>query len=438
MTVEELKQAIEEKKALIKKIESKIAALPDIKGKERPVEMTEDELQETQYRNAALALMEKDPAKALDLLNKADVIRERITSRSKELSPDQARQQLRIARDNARSVVSSTSDQIDKRTRDLAAKEVLIYSAEMAKTNPSVQLANQKVDELYRSTIVTGAAPTGQIELGKITDLNSAYALINSELAKIKYKGKDLDAAVSNLEQLISDSGIAPADIAKALDNLKSQADNKPGAPGKIDIKEKVNELTQSKNNTTTAKAAETYNKAIGAYQSAKAAYDSKNWGTAIGNFLYSLRPEAVNEGDIEIAKNGSATITQKGINALSAKFGVNTTDLEKIAKLQGESAYKALNNKRTNGIDLFETWLDKKAKGSEATSYIKSLFTAPVSLSGSIAPSKSEDVSNLPVWNNKLTDAQKRKVYKIGQKVRVGTNAFTVYEKANKTLGIK
>lgn len=445
MILEELQSAIDKKKTLIADIKNKIENLKASQGKERPEGKTEDDIQELQYRSAATSLMEKDPTKAMELLNKADALREK----KKENDPETIRFKIASNLNTVNGLLQKMDPADPERKWNVTLKTEL--EKQLGSDSPSLQLAyTNAVAEYNKAPSVKEepppaspsppASPTPAVTTGSpFSNYNDAISTINSELGKIKTQGPRLTDAIKLLRQRVnaSDLTIDKTKRDMLLGELDTQEKNKPKAPVKIDIKAKVNELTQSKNNSTTAKASEAYNKAIGAYQSAKAAYESKNWGTAIGNFLYSLRPEAVNDGDIEIAANGSATITEKGIGALSKKFGVDVTNLEKIATLQGESAYRALSTKRIAGINLFELWLDKNAKGSEATSYIKSLFPAPSPLSGSTMP-PTEDTSKLAAWNNKLTDTQKRKIYKIGQKVKVGSNAFTVYEKADKTLGIK
>lgn len=149
MTSQELKQAIEEKKNLIATIQNKIADLQGKQGKERPTEMTEDELQETQYRNAASALMEKDPTKAMELLNKAEVIREK----KKENDPETIRFKIASNLNTVNGLLQRMDPADPERKWNITLKTEL--EKQLGSDSPSLQLAyTNAVAEYNKAPIV--------------------------------------------------------------------------------------------------------------------------------------------------------------------------------------------------------------------------------------------------------------------------------------------
>lgn len=321
-----------------------------------PEQTDEDKenIQAQQFRAGAEAMMEYDPATAQSWLLRADEIEARKQNRTREQTPEAARQQLRIARDRAMAIVSSDSDQVSSGDRELAKKIALIYTTEMSKPNPSTQFAEIKIDELYKSQL----SPNGGGDGG--SDYKTLSADIANTIGKINYKGKTLDDAKLELQRKIDDSRLSTADKETLTKQLDDAVGVKGGAPKATDVDTEVDKLFAGSSTKPVPAAYQRYDKSLNAYNSAKSAFTEGAFGPAIGNFLYSLRPEAVNEGDITLTANGSATVTEKGLRALAARFGVDIVDQEKIATQLASSAYNKLIEDRKANTDQIVALLNK------------------------------------------------------------------------------
>ena len=452
MTIQEIKDAIKEKTALIATINGKLKDLGDIKNPEQ----SNDAIQEMQYRSAATALMDKDPDKALELINKADAIRQRAESSSKEMNPDQIRQQLRIARGNAMNVVSSTSDQVTKNMRDLAQDEALIYSNEMTKVNPSMQIASQKVDELYTNRLTNNAdginPPPTQPAIDSIPstiiDQLSGNKIINAKLSAITYKGPKLDKVVSDLNELINASGASGADKTILLKKVADNAKDKSNAPG------------------TTTEDKESY----------RALIDGLNKGGSLGAVgaamdLANTMQDAINRA----APNGKLTNNEtrklaaiayrtyqpgvmqgvESINADNAALAASTPEasirqfaIEHGFNIQNELPYdkavalynSALENGK-NAWPIVKNAIDSRKKLFNKTpltdAYFSGFFDPATRMVGAKAKPQ-VDVSKLAVWNKDIANKPGQTVFKIDQQVRLGNTAYTVVQKPDGSLGLK
>lgn len=397
MTSQEIKQAIEEKKNLIKTIQNKIADLQGKQGKERPEEKSEDDIQELQYRSAATALMEKDPTKAMELLNKADAFR----AKKKENDPETIRFKITSNLNTVNGLLQKMDPADPERKWNITLKTEL--EKQLGSDSPSLQLAYTNAVAEYNKAPIDKGEP-GSVEIPTATSATSAtpvvttgtefssyddaISTINSELSKIKTQGPALTEAVKLLRQRINASNLT-IDKTKRdslLGELDTQEKNKPKAKGVVDIDKKVDELFAASSSNPVPAAYARYDKALNAYNAAKASFKSGAIGASIGNFLYSLRPEAVNEGDIELAKSAVRDKNQQSLKTLLDKVGIGnllTTDYKAIARQLSNAAYsKLVDDRKTNSdqiVELLNT-LDATKVRNRALTYYKN----PARLTGS------------------------------------------------------
>ena len=140
---------------------------------------------------------------------------------------------------------------------------------------------------------------------------------IASTIAGIQYKGKALDDANQKLLQKINASGLSQNDIDRLKSELTLAVSNKGGAPKGTDVDKEVDKMFAGSSTQPIPAAYGRYDKAYNAYNAAKSAFESGAVGASIGNFLYSLRPEAVNEGDVELAKNSVRSGDQQALKTV-------------------------------------------------------------------------------------------------------------------------
>lgn len=395
MTSQELKQAIEEKKNLIATIQNKMADLQGKQDKERPEEKSEDDIQEMQYRSAATSLMEKDPTKAMELLNKAEVIREK----KKENDPETIRFKIASNLNTVNGLLQKMDPADPERKWNITLKTEL--EKQLGSDSPSLQLAyTNAVAEYNKVQNVKGEPGSVEIPLpatsstpvvttgSQFSNYNDAISTINSELGKIKTQGPGLTDAIKLLRQRVNASELT-IDKTKRdllLGELDTQEKNKPKARSAVNIEKNVDELFAAPSSQPVPAAYARYDKALNAYNAAKAAFDSGAIGASIGNFLYSLRPEAVNEGDIDLAKSAVRDKNQQALKAVLDKVGVGnllTTDYKSLAKQLSNAAYsKLIGDRKTNSdqiVELLNT-LDATKVRNRALTYYKN----PESLTGS------------------------------------------------------
>lgn len=387
MTSQELKQAIEEKKNLIATIQNKIADLQGKQGKERPEEKSEDDIQEMQYRSAAISLMEKDPTKAMELLNKAEVIR----NKKKENDPETIRFKIASNLNTVNGLLQRMDPADPERKWNITLKTEL--EKQLGSDSPSLQLAYTNAVAEYNKAPIVKDEPkeepkaTPVVTTGSpFSNYNDAISTINSELGKIKTQGPALTETVKLLRQRINASNLT-IDKTKRdllLGELDTQEKNKPKAKGEVDIDKKVDELFAASSSQPVPAAYARYDKALNAYNAAKASFESGAIGASIGNFLYSLRPEAVNEGDIELAKSAVRDKNQQALKTLLDKAGVGnllTTDYKAIARQLSNAAYsKLVDDRKTNSdqiVELLNT-LDATKVRNRALTYYKNPARLP------------------------------------------------------------
>lgn len=355
-----------------------------------PEQTDEDKenIQAQQFRSGAEAMMEYDPNTAQQWLLRADEIEARKQARTAGTSPSAIRQQLRMARDRA--YESYKNDKLDDNVREISRQEMLLLTAEMAKPNPSDIDVYAKIDKLYADNGI-GKGGSNTSGAGGTTDGNS-FDNLSSEIAttigNIKYKGKPLDDAKLELQRKVDTSGLSQTDITRLTKQLDDAVATKGGAPKATDVDKEVDKLFGGSSTQPVPAAYQRYDKSLNAYNAAKSAFNEGAFGPAIGNFLYSLRPEAVNEGDITLAANGSATITEKGLRALAAKFGVNVVDQEKIATKLASSAYNKLIDDRKANTDQIVALLNKLS-GDAVRKRALIYYKLPVKIGGAGSGSK-------------------------------------------------
>lgn len=324
-------------------------------------ELTDEDkenIQAQQFRAGAEAMMEYDPATAQSWLLRADEIEARKQNRTAGKSPEAIRLQLRIARDKATEIINSPSEMVDATTRQLAFKERALLSEEMANAYPNDQEVYSKINALYSGT-------SGQKEPPPTT--SDEYTALSSEIAttigNIKYNGSDLDKANASLVQKINASGLSPRDKESLKEELNIAVSNKGGAPKATDVDKEVDKMFAGASTQPIPSAYGRYDNSYNAYNAAKSSFDSGAIGASIGNFLYSLRPEAVHEGDIELAKNSVRDGNQQALKTVLDKVGMGgllTTDYKTLATQLGRAAYNKLINDRKANTDQIVALMDK------------------------------------------------------------------------------
>lgn len=330
-----------------------------------PEQTDEDKenIQAGQFRAGAEAMMEYDPATAQSWLLRADEIEARKQARATGTSPSAIRQQLRMARDRA--YESYKNDKLDDNVREISRQEMLLLTAEMAKPNPSDIDVYAKIDKLYADNgIGNGGATT--YGMGGTTGGNS-FDNLSSEIAttigNIKYKGKSLDDAKLALQRKVDTSGLSQTDITRLTKQLDDAVATKGGAPKATDVDKEVDKLFGGSSTEPIPADYGRYSKAFNAYNAAKSAFESGAVGASIGNFLYSLRPESVNEGDVELAKNSVRSGDQQALKTVLDKVdmgGLLTTDYKTLATQLGRAAYNKLIEDRKENTDQIVAIMDK------------------------------------------------------------------------------
>lgn len=185
-----------------------------------------------------------------------------------------------------------------------------------------------------------------------------------------------------------------------ALENLIKNANVRGAA---VDVDSEVDDLINDSPSKDVPSSLAVYRKAINAYNAAKSSFETNAIGAAIGNFLYSLRPEAVNDGDVQLAKESVRDGNQQGLKTVLDKVGMAgllTTDYKSLASQLGQAAYKKLAEDRSTQIkkivDLLNKY-DSKKVYNRASIY----YTEPVQLSsgsGSTTTKPSGQVNNYSV----------------------------------------
>jgi hypothetical protein len=310
---------------------------------------------------------EKDEQKAaLDMLLK-----------NQGTDTDDVRRQLRMNAD--RDSLMALNPNLSADEQKVYRQRTNIYLAESEKDNPSLQQAAIDVGALIRGERGTGSTSdtSGEIngkDTGTATGSKDTVRSAIADLGEIQYKGKQADEALAEIQRKINDATDLTQDEKKLLSD---EADKAYPKTSPVNVDSVVDELFKS--NGPVKEAYTRYDKSLNAYNSAKSAYGANAIGAAIGNFLYSLRPEAVNEGDIELAKNSVRDGNQQAMKTLLERVGLGnllTTDYKALATQLGEAAYNKLVKDRNDDIARIinlNSKLNKDSVGKRATIYYKS-----------------------------------------------------------------
>lgn len=382
----EIKKAIQDMESIKAPVEPEKVAEPVAPELVKPVD-SEDMLSQ-QYTSSAREMLKSNPEKAMELFAKAEQIRQQKASKT---SPAAIRQQLRMARDAAYRAANDST--LEKSVRDRARQEFTILTAEMAKDVPSDIAAYDAIDALYQGdkpmpSVVTPVTPgVSPAPTGADTSLSGLTASINATLGSIPSKGKSLDSAITKLNDMVNNSGLDKSEKSTLLSKIKTDSEMKKAPAGAPDPDKAVDSLVRDSSTQPVPAALLLYTKAKNAYDSATSALKTKAIGAAIANFLYALRPEAVNEGDIELAKTAVRDNDTQKLKAIVSKFGFGdmfTSDYTGIAKNLGEAAYDKLLKSRKNNVDQIVNLLgkfDPKAVRNRASIY----YVLPDPVSGSV-----------------------------------------------------
>ena len=363
----------------------------DILSVNVPEQTDEDKenIQAGQFRAGAEAMMEYDPATAQSWLLRADEIEARKQNRTREQTPDAARQQLRIARDRAMSIVSSDSDQVSSGDRELAKKIALIYTTEMSKPNPSTQFAEIKIDELYKSQLTPNGGGGGGG-----TTYNDLSTEISTTIGGIKFKGKALDDANLALLKKINDSKLSQTEMDRLKSELNLAVSDKGGAPKVTDYEAKALGALDKLPATTMGSKITGMNNARDLLQSAsEEAYNYKNAKSQAmkdqaANAMLTILARLVaggvlSDGEFDTAKAtaGADAILQTLKNQIGF-VGKNVTDDQAKAVLERlNTRIKNFNAGRLVLITKFLDFVDpkKEARTEVVNTKVKAMLPDPV-----------------------------------------------------------
>lgn len=339
-------------------LEEKKAYLQELKLERQRIASGEQlRRQSSGFQAAAEAMMPYDPTGAFNLMDKkakTDIDREEML-RKGQYDPDQVRFKL-VSRMNS----------ITGQLRGMPANDPMYatLSAELTKLQSELDLPNPSIQHVYASDnkIVT---PTS-------TTVPTYESIINS------INGATKDTFESVKAKVATDKGSASLSTEQSsyIDALIEQK-RKELFPKVVNVNSKIDELFKSSGPVKDAYTR--YDKALNAYNSAKSAYGANAIGASIGNFLYSLRPEAVNEGDVELAKNSVRDGNQQAMKTLLDKVGLGnllTTDYKALATQLGKAAYdKLVSDRNEDIIRIIElnSQLDKTSVEKRASTYYKS-----------------------------------------------------------------
>lgn len=218
-----------------------------------------------------------------------------------------------------------------------------------------------------------------------------------TKINDIKPSGGNNATALAELKKIETDFGsdiIVQGDrkiVIEAIDNKEKALTPK----AVVDVDKAVDKLVNDSSTQPIPAALQLYTKAKNAYDSANSAVKSNAIGAAIANFLYALRPEAVNEGDIELAKSSVRDGNQQGLKTVLDKVGMGgllTTDYKTLAIQLGSAAYDKLTNSRVNNIDQVVSLLDKLDAG-KVKNRISKYYISPSPVSGTTPSASTTDI---------------------------------------------
>lgn len=351
-------------------LEQKKAKLSELQAKLAQAKMdSEYRQQRGGLTRAAEAMMPYDPTGAFNLLDKReelDVKRLQAEKQTGLMNVEELRRQLRMNAERAANAANNTV--LDEPTRRKYLEEQRIYLDESANDVPSPQNAALKVRDLWAGVKKPGG---GGDELTR----DGVWAEWGPKLKNLRYRD-EADALESEFTNLIAEMG--STDKATLKDQFKVARDSLNNRPGKVDVAAKVDELITGSSTKPIPAAYARYDKSLNAYNAAKASHDSGAIGAALGNYLYSLRPEAVNAGDIDLLEAAVRDSNQQKVKGLLDKFGFGpmmSTDFNAIADKLAASAYKKLADDRAANIKQIKGLLsiyDQAAVERRADMYYK------------------------------------------------------------------
>lgn len=367
---------LEEKKARLAELKAKLAQMK---------QSASIDAERGGLQAAAERLMVDDPIAAFGLLDKSRAldIKEQQASRERGLgSSEEIRRQLRMNAERA--AENSRNPDLDKSVRARYLEEEAVYLAESEKDSPSLQAAAIAVGEIRRGKKAPGAEKVvggDGGDAGAVT-YASALAKLKENMGKLRYADEATGIKPAFLEEI---ANLAEGDQQTLKGLFDAEAAKLPKRPGAININTKVDDLVNGNSTEAVPMARAQYAKALGTFESGVSLLGTpEGVGSAIGNFLYSLRPEAVNEGDIELAKSAVRDKNQQTLKTLLDKVGMGgtlTTDYKSLARSLGEAARDKLIKSRNSGIGQIKeilSDLDQAKVGKRAGVYFREPSTLP------------------------------------------------------------
>lgn len=343
---------LEQKKAKLQELQAKLAqAKQDSEYKQQRGGLT----------RAAEAMMQYDPTGAFNILDKREAldVKRMQALKDNQYDPDAVRFKL-ASRSNA------ISGQLAGMAANNPAYQPLLdeqnrIKKELAKDNPSIK-------DVYADQVT----PPPSVVPGAVT-----VATYDSIIKEIEGATRGTFQSVEN--KVATDKGAAALapEQKKRIEELLA-AKKRELFPGKVDVAAKVDELITDNSTKPVPAAYARYDKSLNAYNAAKASHDSGAIGAALGNYLYSLRPEAVNSGDIDLLEAAVRDSDQQKVKGLLNKFGFGSmmsTDFNAIASQLAASAYKKLADDRAANIKQIKGLLsiyDQAAVERRADMYYK------------------------------------------------------------------
>lgn len=342
---------LEQKKAKLQELQAKLAqAKMDSEYKQQRGGLT----------RAAEAMMPYDPTGAFNLLDKREALDVKRLQALKDnrYDPDAVRFKL-ASRSNAISGQLAGMASNNPEYAPLVAEQNRIKQ-ELAKDEPSIKSVYSDQNTPVPVNDEPGAKPTYDSIIKEIEGATrGTFKSVKNKVAT------DIGAAALGTEQQ------------KRVDDLLA-AKEKELFPGKVDVSAKVDELLNDSSTKPVPAAYARYDKSLNAYNAAKASHTSGAIGAALGNYLYSLRPEAVNAGDIDLLAEAVRDADQQKMKGLLNKFGFGSmmsTDFNAIANQLSVSAYNKLVDDRAANIKQIKDLLsqyDQVVVESRAGTYYK------------------------------------------------------------------